>query len=105
MLKKNFTIFPFANPSRLKKKELQILHIWYLFINIQMVVRKNVVNVPKKRGRKPKLDLMDDDALVKGDVDLIILFIQIRTFKKNFIVPMHTKILLQIVHDILNLLM
>ena len=30
---------------------------------------KGVVNAPKKRGRKPKMDLMDDDALVKGDLD------------------------------------
>lgn len=31
--------------------------------------KKGLVSVPKKRGRKPSLDLMDDDALVKGDLD------------------------------------
>ena len=43
--------------------------IWCLFISITDGRSKGVVNAPKKRGRKPKLDLMDDDALVKGDLD------------------------------------
>ena len=28
-----------------------------------------MANKPKKRGRKPSVDLMDDEKLIKGDLD------------------------------------
>lgn len=30
---------------------------------------KTVTNKPKKRGRKPKVDIFDDEKLIKGDLD------------------------------------
>lgn len=63
-----FYNLPFEKPSTEEERVANIAHM-VSFYQHPDGRSKGVVNAPKKRGRKPKLDLMDDDALVKGDVD------------------------------------
>ena len=65
--KEEFISLPFTNPTTAEER---IANIGYMASLYQYSDgRRKNVSVPKKRGRKPKLDLMDDNALVKGDVD------------------------------------
>lgn len=63
-----FYNLPFEKPSTEEERVANIAHM-VSFYQHPDGRSKGIVNAPKKRGRKPKLDLMDDDALVKGDLD------------------------------------
>lgn len=63
-----FYVLPFPSPQTEEERIANIAHM-VSFYQHPDGRSKGVGHVPKKRGRKPKLDLMDDDALVKGDVD------------------------------------
>lgn len=63
-----FFNLPFEKPSTEEERVANIAHM-VSFYQHPDGRSKGVVVGPKKRGRKPKLDLMDDDALVKGDLD------------------------------------
>lgn len=59
---------PHPNPQT---EEERLANIAYMvsFYQYPDGRKKGSGSVPKKRGRKPSLDLMDDDALVKGNND------------------------------------
>ena len=61
-----FYNLPFESPSNEEQRIANIAHM----VSLSDSEGKPKMSVkPKKRGRKPKLDLMDDDLLVKGDLD------------------------------------
>lgn len=59
---------PFPNP---KYESERIANIAYMvsFYQHPDGKPKSFVSKPKKRGRKPTVDLMDDEKLIKGDLD------------------------------------
>ena len=63
-----FFNLPFEKPSTEEERVANIAHM-VSFYQHPDGRSKGMAVGPKKRGRKPKLDLMDDDALVKGDLD------------------------------------
>jgi len=62
-----FYDLPFKSPSNEEQRIANIAHMVSFYQTPEGNPKMSVK--PKKRGRKPKLDLMDDDSLVKGDLD------------------------------------
>ena len=59
---------PYPNPIH-ESQRIENIRYMVSFYQNPDGTPKTIFNKPKKRGRKPKLDLMDDDSLVKGDLD------------------------------------
>lgn len=59
---------PYPNPQT---EEERVANIAYMvsFYQHPDGRKKSFTTVPRKRGRKPALNLLDDDALIKGDND------------------------------------
>ena len=64
-----FYVLPFPSPQTEEERIANIAHMVSFYQHPDGRSKGVVGHVPKKRGRKPKLDLMDDEALVKGDLD------------------------------------
>jgi hypothetical protein len=59
---------PFPNPTH-ESQRIENIRYMVSFYQHPDGKPKNLVNKPKKRGRKPTVDLMDDEKLTKGDLD------------------------------------
>lgn len=59
---------PFPNPIH-ESQRIENIRYMASFYQHPDGRPKSMVNKPKKRGRKPSVDLMDDDKLIKGDLD------------------------------------
>lgn len=67
-IEQEFYDLPFTSPQTEQERLANIAHM-VSFYQTPDGKPKSFVQKPKKRGRKPKLDLMDDDSLIKGDLD------------------------------------
>ena len=59
---------PFPNPIN-ESQRIENIRYMASFYQHPDGRPKLMVNKPKKRGRKPTIDLMDDEKLIKGDLD------------------------------------
>jgi hypothetical protein len=59
---------PFPNPIH-ESQRIENIRYMTSFYQHPDGRPKNMVNKPKKRVRKPTVDLMDDEKLIKGDLD------------------------------------
>lgn len=59
---------PFPNPIH-ESQRIENIRYMASFYQHPDGRPKSMVNKPKKRGRKPSVDLMDDEKLIKGDLD------------------------------------
>ena len=59
---------PFPNPIH-ESQRIENIRYMASFYQHPDGRPKLMVNKPKKRGRKPTIDLMDDEKLIKGDLD------------------------------------
>jgi len=59
---------PFPNPIH-ESQRIENIRYMTSFYQHPDGKPKSMVNKPKKRGRKPTVDLMDDEKLIKGDLD------------------------------------
>lgn len=66
-LNEEFYDLPFESPANEEQRIANIAHVVSFYQTPEGKPKMSVK--PKKRGRKPKLNLMDDDSLVKGDLD------------------------------------
>ena len=64
----DFFNLPFEKPSTEDERIANIAHM-VSFYQTPDGRPKMVTNKPKKRGRKPKIDIFDDEKLIKGDLD------------------------------------
>ena len=64
----DFFNLPFEKPSTEDERIANIAHM-VSFYQTPDGRPKVVTNKPKKRGRKPKVDIFDDEKLIKGDLD------------------------------------
>lgn len=64
----DFFNLPFEKPSTEDERIANIAHM-VSFYQTPDGRPKVVTNKPKKRGRKPKIDIFDDEKLIKGDLD------------------------------------
>jgi len=59
---------PFPNPIH-ESQRIENIRYMTSFYQHPDGRPKSMANKPKKRGRKPSVDLMDDEKLIKGDLD------------------------------------
>lgn len=59
---------PFPNPIH-ESQRIENIRYMVSFYQHPDGTPKSMFSKPKKRGRKPSVDLMDDEKLIKGDLD------------------------------------